>query len=111
MFMRPINILGLNGVTLEDYWQDYPKAYYSITMPNFPNLFMLNGPNGPVGNFSLIDIAEQQMQYIAQLIKLLLQGQVKYIHPKIDATNKYDCLLYTSPSPRDATLSRMPSSA
>ena len=25
--------------------------------------------------------------------------------------NVYDCLLYTSPSPRDATLSRMPSSA
>ena len=25
--------------------------------------------------------------------------------------NKYICLLYTSPSPRDATLSRMPSSA
>ena len=90
MFMRPINILGLNGITLEDYWQDYPKAYYSIAMPNFPNLFMLNGPNGPVGNFSLIDIAEQQMQYIAQLIKLLLQGQTKYIHPKIDATNKYE---------------------
>ena len=26
-------------------------------------------------------------------------------------SSKYDCLLYTSPSPRDATLSRMPSSA
>ena len=26
-------------------------------------------------------------------------------------TDKHDCLLYTSPSPRDATLSRMPSSA
>ena len=90
MFMRPINILGLNGITLEDYWQDYPKAYYSIAMPNFPNLFMLNGPNGPVGNFSLIDIAEQQMQYIAQLIKLLLKGKAKYIHPKIDVTNKYE---------------------
>ena len=25
--------------------------------------------------------------------------------------NYYNCLLYTSPSPRDATLSRMPSSA
>ncbi len=90
MFMRPINILGLNGITLEDYWEENPKAYYSIAMPNFPNLFMLNGPNGPVGNFSLIDIAEQQMQYIAQLIKLLLQGQAKYIHPKTDATNKYE---------------------
>ena len=90
MFMRPINILGLNGITLEDYWEEYPKAYFSIAMPGFPNLFMLNGPNGPVGNFSLIDIAEQQMQYIAQLIKLLLQGQAKYIHPKIDATEKYE---------------------
>ena len=28
-----------------------------------------------------------------------------------DGYEKYSCLLYTSPSPRDATLSRMPSSA
>ena len=31
--------------------------------------------------------------------------------PKNNNTEKRDCLLYTSPSPRDATLSRMPSSA
>ena len=29
----------------------------------------------------------------------------------VDATSKLDCLLYTSPSPRDGLLSRMPSSA
>ena len=29
----------------------------------------------------------------------------------LEAANFGDCLLYTSPSPRDATLSRMPSSA
>ena len=40
---------------------------------------------------------------IIQIGKLTLE-----ILPKAD--NK-DCLLYTSPSPRDATLSRMPSSA
>ena len=28
-----------------------------------------------------------------------------------DLERRYPCLLYTSPSPRDATLSRMPSSA
>ena len=34
------------------------------------------------------------------------------ILPAYDALNKYkDCLLYTSPSPRDRSLSRMPSSA
>lgn len=96
MFMRPINILGLNSITLEDYWQEYPKAYYSIAMPGFPNLFMLNGPNGPVGNFSLIDIAEHQMRYISQLIALLFQGQTKYIHPKIDATEKYEFVRETA---------------
>ena len=30
---------------------------------------------------------------------------------EIDPSNAHTCLLYTSPSPRDATLSRMPSSA
>src|SRR5680860_1658088 len=29
----------------------------------------------------------------------------------IDSTNNFGCLLYTSPSPRDGLLSRMPSSA
>ena len=34
------------------------------------------------------------------------------VHLMISPVHKYiDCLLYTSPSPRDATLSRMPSSA
>ena len=30
---------------------------------------------------------------------------------RVSIINYYICLLYTSPSPRDATLSRMPSSA
>ena len=36
----------------------------SISIPGFPNLFMLNGPNGPVGNFSLIEVAELQFAYM-----------------------------------------------
>ena len=32
---------------------------------------MLNGPNGPVGNFSLIEVAELQFGYIMQLVELL----------------------------------------
>ncbi|MEZ5567847.1 MAG: hypothetical protein R3E54_05835 [Halioglobus sp.] len=35
---------------------------------------MLNGPNGPVGNFSLIDIAEHQWGYINQLMERLAQS-------------------------------------
>ncbi len=35
---------------------------------------MLNGPNGPVGNFSLIQVAELQMGYIMQLVDQLRTG-------------------------------------
>ena len=70
-FLRPIKTFGIDGIYLDDYWKEYPKAYLSIAIPKFPNLFLLNGPNGPVGNFSLIDIAEQQMNYILELIKII----------------------------------------
>ena len=32
-----------------------------------PNLFLLNGPNGPVGNFSLIEVAELQLPRVGGL--------------------------------------------
>ena len=37
---------------------------------------MLNGPNGPVGNFSLIEVAELQFAYIMQLVERLRDGDV-----------------------------------
>ena len=44
-------------------------------------------------------IDQKSVEYYNQVIKLALE------------TERKNCLLYTSPSPRDATLSRMPSSA
>ena len=70
-FLRPMTVIGRDGATLDEAWTPRPNAYLSITVPGFPNLFMLNGPNGPVGNFSLIEIAETQFDYIAQLVDLV----------------------------------------
>jgi cation diffusion facilitator CzcD-associated flavoprotein CzcO len=78
-FMRPMAITGRNGVTLADAWAERPNAYLSISIPEFPNLFMLNGPNGPVGNFSLIEVAELQLGYIMQLVELLRSGEYREI--------------------------------
>ena len=69
-FLRPIEVVGRNGIALDEVWCERPSAYLSISIPEFPNLFMLNGPNGPVGNFSLIDVAELQFGYVMQLIEL-----------------------------------------
>jgi cation diffusion facilitator CzcD-associated flavoprotein CzcO len=67
-FLRPIDVVGRDGVRLDDVWAERPTAYLGMSIPGFPNLFLLNGPNGPVGNFSLIDVAELQVDYLLQLI-------------------------------------------
>ncbi len=78
-FIRPTTVLGRDGKNLDDVWADAPAAYLSISIPEFPNFFMLNGPNGPVGNFSLIQIAESQVAYILQLMEEVRGGRCREI--------------------------------
>ncbi len=68
-FVRPMEVLGVGGRHLDDAWKDGPTAYLALTVPDFPNFFLLNGPNGPVGNFSLIEVAELQLGYLLQLVE------------------------------------------
>jgi cation diffusion facilitator CzcD-associated flavoprotein CzcO len=76
-FMRPMQITGRNGRTLEAAWSERPEAYLAVSVPDFPNFFMLNGPNGPIGNFSLIEVAELQMGYIMQIIDGLARQEFR----------------------------------
>ncbi len=89
-FMRPMEIVGRDGVKLDEVWARRPHAYLSISIPEFPNLFMLNGPNGPVGNFSLIDIAERQMGYIEQLIEEIRSGRCRELSASREAMDRFD---------------------
>jgi cation diffusion facilitator CzcD-associated flavoprotein CzcO len=73
-FMRPLKVSGRDGHTLAHDWEHRPNAYLSISVPDYPNFFMVNGPNGPVGNFSLIEVAELQFDYIMQLVDRLRSG-------------------------------------
>lgn len=45
-FVRPIEVRGREGVLLDEVWKDASFAYLAISVPAFPNFFMLNGPNG-----------------------------------------------------------------
>ena len=89
-FLRPIEVVGRDGVRLDDAWADRPTAYLSISVPEFPNLFMLNGPNGPVGNFSLIEVAELQFAYIMQLVQRLRSGECTEVSPLQEATDEFE---------------------
>ena len=89
-FIRPAVVRGRGGVDLDAVWEDHPVAYLSIGVPEFPNFFMLNGPNGPVGNFSLIRIAEQQLQYILQLMEKLRAGECRAISPRKSVAEEFE---------------------
>ena len=89
-FLRPIEVIGREGLRLDRVWSERPSAYLSISIPGFPNLFMLNGPNGPVGNFSLIEVAELQLGYVLQLVALLRSGRCREISPSEAATQRFE---------------------
>ena len=88
-FMRPMEVVG-RGAALDEAWKDRPTAYLSISIPEFPNFFMLNGPNGPVGNFSLIEVAELQLDYILKLVGEVRAGRCREISALESATLDFD---------------------
>lgn len=89
-FLRPIRVTGRGGACLDDAWAERPSAYLSISVPDFPNLFLLNGPNGPVGNFSLIEVAELQIAYVLQLVAELRDGRCREISATRAASERFD---------------------
>lgn len=89
-FLRPIEVVGRGGRRLEDVWRHGPTAYLALSMPEFPNLFLLNGPHAPVGNFSLIEVVELQFAYIMQLIDTLRRDGAREICARQDAWERFD---------------------
>jgi cation diffusion facilitator CzcD-associated flavoprotein CzcO len=89
-FVRPTVVRGRDGLDLDQAWAAKPVAYLSVAIPGFPNFFLLNGPNGPVGNFSLIQVAEFQLDYILQLVDRLRDGSRREIRVKPDVAAAYE---------------------
>lgn len=89
-FIRPAVVTGRGGQTLDAFWAVRPTAHYAVTLPGFPNFFLLNGPTGPVGNFPLNDIAERQWGYIEQLIAPVVDGNAKTVEPTVEAFGGYE---------------------
>ena len=89
-FVRPMQVSGRDGTLLDTVWEGGPRAYLSICVPEFPNFFMLQGPSSPVGNFSLIEVAELQMQYILALMQSLETSGDRAISVSIEAAARYE---------------------
>lgn len=66
-----VRYLGCNGVDLNAVWRDAPEAYLGVAAAGFPNLFVLLGPNTGLGHNSVVFMAEQQIDYVMQCLRLM----------------------------------------
>lgn len=89
-YTRPMEIIGENGVSLDDAWTDGPQAYRSVAVPGFPNMFMLMGPHSPIGQQSLVIIAENQADYAMWWIERIRDGAIEAAAPTDVATKDYN---------------------
>lgn len=87
-FHLPVQVTGRDGKTLDAYFEKTPFVYRGVALPGFPNYFMINGPNGPLGYTSVIISSELQAQYIAKLILKTEQNgtQAIEIRPEVNRT-------------------------
>lgn len=69
--LAPMEIVGRDGVTLDDAWRRGAEAYLGTEVAGFPNLFVMYGPNTNLGHNSIIFMLECQARYVGQAIERL----------------------------------------
>ncbi len=72
-FLTPMTVKGRGGRDLHEQWDGEARAYLGVTVPGFPNLFCLYGPNtNIVINGSIIYFSECGVRYILGLLGMAL---------------------------------------
>ena len=90
-FLAPMRITGEGGQDLHKVWDGDARAYLGMTVPGFPNFFMMYGPNtNIVVNGSIVFFSECSARYIMGCIKLLIEDGARSIEPRADITAAFN---------------------
>ncbi|MGB3476641.1 MAG: NAD(P)/FAD-dependent oxidoreductase [Mycobacterium sp.] len=86
----PMRITGRDGTDLHALWGSKPYAYLGITVPGFPNFFVLYGPGAHLAHGgSLIFNSELEMRYIDACLAKLADEQLHSIEPTVQAATEW----------------------
>jgi len=67
--LTAFDVVGRGGVKVNDKWRDGACSYLGMMMEGFPNLFMVNGPNGPAAFANYFRLSENDVDWITGVIK------------------------------------------
>jgi 4-hydroxyacetophenone monooxygenase len=90
-FLMPMTVRGRGGVDLHEQWAGDARAYLGVTIPHFPNLFCLYGPNtNIVINGSIVYFSECGVRYILGLLRQVLAGAHGAIEVRKDVHDAFN---------------------
>ncbi|MCU1614645.1 MAG: hypothetical protein JWO98_2185 [Frankiales bacterium] len=86
-YLATLEVTGRNGIGLHDFWEGDPKAFLGMTVPGFPNFFLLYGPNthGTVVSFAI----ERQAESIAKDVKRLSDHKATAIEVRREVFDRF----------------------
>src|SRR5207253_554953 len=79
-YLTRLRVLGRHGRSLHEHWAGEPRAYLGITVPGFPNFFMLYGPGTNAGE--LVMTLESQAEYAVRAIRRMIRERVTAVEVK-----------------------------
>ncbi len=88
-YLGQIEVHGADGALLSHTWRDGAFAYLGMSVPGYPNFFMLYGPNTNVGSNSVIFMLEAQARYIVRSLKYMRRKNKSYIEVRSDVTARF----------------------
>lgn len=82
-FLAGFQVTGTAGADLHQRWGGDARAYLGLTVPDFPNFFMLYGPNtNIVVNGSIIFLSECAVRYVVESARLLAESGARAMQVK-----------------------------
>ena len=88
-YLCGIDVVGRSGTTLHDRWAGRPQAYLGLAVPDFPNFFMLYGPNTNQGGNSILLILEAQSQFVAAALEAMGRVEAATVEVTTEAMARY----------------------
>lgn len=93
---RPFNItnylsvLGRQGRKLQDVWSGQVTSFRTMMVPEFPNFFMLFGPNSGSSHISALTMIESQVGYILKCLDWMEREGIQHLDPDPEVTKAYN---------------------
>jgi cation diffusion facilitator CzcD-associated flavoprotein CzcO len=88
-YLCGIDVVGRSGTSLHDRWAGRPQAYLGLAVPDFPNFFMLYGPNTNQGGNSILLILEAQSQFVASALEAMGRVEAPTVEVTPEAMARY----------------------